>query len=163
MNAALEIVSAFRQACHQRGAALKDSSSGHSYTRGCAVEAGSALGCRRLAVVEAADEPAAKLLYLGEGVRLSALIDHGKDGPFFHVERVGLKVPLLVGSTLGRFSEQVLKCGRGSNGYVFAEVRADRCRGVERCRIALIKRHHLRDSGGCVGLYRCREYQTRND
>src|SRR5579864_1222652 len=96
MNAALEIVSAFRQACHQRGAALKDSSSGHSYTRGCAVEAGSALGCRRLAVVEAGDEPAAELLYLGEGVRLYALIDHREDGPFFHAECVRLEVPLWI-------------------------------------------------------------------
>ena len=76
MNAALEVVRAFRQTCDQRRAALEDSRLGYSYTRGRAVETGSALGHSRLPVIEWADEPAAKLLYFSKGVRLAALVNH---------------------------------------------------------------------------------------
>jgi hypothetical protein len=66
MDAALKIVCAFRETGDQRRAALNDP--GLSY--GDFVKASRAFRSRVLPIVQAEDEAAPALLYLGEGVRL---------------------------------------------------------------------------------------------
>jgi tetratricopeptide (TPR) repeat protein len=76
MDAALEMMFAFRQVRDLELAALKDSSLGHGDCRKAAVTFGN---CVLSVRVEPWYETAAELLHLGEGVRLAALVDYQGD------------------------------------------------------------------------------------
>src|SRR5438045_4672401 len=71
MDAALEMMHSFRQACDLQLAALKDASAGHLDVP----EAAGTFRNRRLAVVEGGYETTPEFRHLGEGVRLTALVD----------------------------------------------------------------------------------------
>jgi len=67
MNAAPEVMSAFRYTRHQRCAALEYAGLGH----GDIVKSSRAFWNRSFAIIQASNEAAAKLFYFGEGMRLS--------------------------------------------------------------------------------------------
>src|SRR5437773_9037756 len=137
MDAALKMVLTFRQTGDLHLAALNDSSLGNLDFR----EAADTFGDCLLSRIEPPYKAATKLLYLGEGVRLAALIGHDKSGSFFDLERVRFEVPARVRSSSGCFCKQV---GQGSGESkrakrdVLAEVRPKR--GIESERIAFVQR-----------------------
>src|SRR5947209_12824333 len=89
MDAALEIMHSLRQAGDLELAALKDASAGHLDVP----EAAGTFRNRCLAVVEGGYETTPEFRHLGEGVRLTALVDHDEGGALVDRDSDGLKVP----------------------------------------------------------------------
>src|SRR5580692_1189073 len=88
----------FRQANDIETAALNDSRPGH-----CDVlEAAVALRnyARFAARVERRQESIAECFHLGKGMRLTALVHHGNDGPLLYRHLVGLKIPARIGAPI---------------------------------------------------------------
>jgi hypothetical protein len=79
MDAALEVVRALRGAGYQEMAALKDSGAGDLQIR----ETSLAFRSRILPAIQDVQKNSAELLYLGERVRLAALIYDFDDGSPF--------------------------------------------------------------------------------
>ena len=97
MDAAFEEMLALRKAGDIKVAALKDSRPGHRDV----FKATGALrndACRA-ARIELRDESVTELFYLSKGVRLTALVDHGNDGPPLDRQLVGFEVPARIGSS----------------------------------------------------------------
>ncbi|TLY67038.1 MAG: hypothetical protein E6K45_06315 [Gammaproteobacteria bacterium] len=86
MDAALEMMHSFRQAGDLQLAALKDASAGHLDVP----EAAGTFRNRRLAVVEGGYETTPEFRHLGEGVRLTALVDYDEGGALVDRDFVGL-------------------------------------------------------------------------
>src|ERR1700730_12039907 len=98
MNIALKKMFALRQIRDLQLAALKDTSPGH---RDVLKPAGT-FENRRLSSIEATYsigatyETAPEFRHLGEGVRLTTLVDYDKGGAFLDRDSVGLEVPARV-------------------------------------------------------------------
>ena len=99
MDAALKKMFALRQIRDLGLAALKDSSFGDRDV----LKAAGAFGNRILSVIEIRYESATERRHLGEGVGLAALVDYGKNGSFFDLDRVRFEVPSRVRSSSGCF------------------------------------------------------------
>jgi len=99
MNAALKKMFTLRQIRDLGLAALEDSSFGD-----CDVlKAAGTFGNRILSVIEIRYEAATEFRHLGEGVRLAALVDYGKNSSFFDLDRVGFEVPSRIRSSVACF------------------------------------------------------------
>src|SRR6267378_3154080 len=93
MNTALKKMFALRQTRDLQLAALKDTSPGHRDI----LKAAGTFGNRRLSSIEVPYETAPEFRHLGEGVRLTTLVDYDKGGSFLDRDFVGLEVPGRVG------------------------------------------------------------------
>src|SRR6267378_8398177 len=98
MDAALKKMFTPRQTSDVEMAALQDSSLGHRDVRKAAGTFGNRLLAWR---IEPRYEPATELRYLGEGVRLAALVGYDKSGSFLDVDSVRFEVPAPVRSSSG--------------------------------------------------------------
>src|SRR5580700_9018028 len=93
MDAALKKMFPRRQTCDLELAALEKSGPGD----GDLAKAADTFGNRVLAwPIELRNEAATELCYLGEGVRLAALVDYAKSGSLLEVDCVRFEVPLRV-------------------------------------------------------------------
>jgi len=99
MDAALKKMFTLRQIRDLGLAALKHSSFGD---RDVPKTAGTFRN-RSLSVIEIRDEAATELRHLGEGVRLAALVDYGKNSSFFDLDRVRFEVPSRIRSSVACF------------------------------------------------------------
>src|ERR1700722_16216961 len=91
----------FRQANDIETAALNDSRPGHRDILKAATTFRNY--ARRVARVERRQESVAECFHLREGVRLTALVHHGNDGPLLDRQLVGFVIPARVwGPILGR-------------------------------------------------------------
>ena len=90
MNTALKKMFALRQTRNLQLAALKDTSPGHRNV----LEAAGTFGNRRLSSVEARYETTPEFRHLGEGVRLTTLVDYDKGCSFLDRDFVRLEVPV---------------------------------------------------------------------
>jgi hypothetical protein len=135
MDAALKVMSAFRQTRDLELAALKDARSCHREFRKTA----SALGNYFLSwSIEPGYKAATELCNLGEGVRLTALVDGVNGGSFLDCECVRFEVPVRVWCSSRRFRKQLgERCGC-SQRDVPAEIRPDRAWGIEGGRITFV-------------------------
>src|SRR5271157_3317287 len=140
MDAALEKMSTLREIHDLEIAALENSGLGYRDLRKTASTLWNRLLTRR---IEPWYKATAELLYLGEGVRLAALVGYGKDGSFLHGDNVRFEVPVRVGCSSGCLGKQVRQRRERSERNVLAEVRAKH--GVEGGRIAFVQGHDLCD------------------
>jgi hypothetical protein len=92
MDTALKEMFALRQTRDLQLAALKDTSPGHRDD----LKPARTFGNRLLSMIEGSYETAPEFRHLGEGVRLSTLIDYDKGGSFSDGDFVGLEVPARV-------------------------------------------------------------------
>ena len=99
MDAALKQMFTLRQIRDLGLAALKDSSFGDRHV----LKAACTFPNRFLSVIEPRYKAATELRHLGEGVRLAALVDYGKNGSFFDLDRVRFEVPSRIRSSSGCF------------------------------------------------------------
>ena len=99
MYAALKQVFAFVQVLQRELATLENASSGHFYAR----KAARTFRDCCLSAVQPWDESAAKLRYLGEGMRFAALVNGLHRRSVMHGQRIGFKVPVRVGRAGRRF------------------------------------------------------------
>jgi hypothetical protein len=113
---------ALLEACDLGRASLKDSRLGHGHFG----KTGRAFRNGRLSRIQSWYEAATKFFYLGEGVRLAAVVNNGEHRSLFYAERVRLEIPLRIRSSGGRLCKQVLNgCGitERRERDVFAKVR----------------------------------------
>src|SRR5213082_2543488 len=101
VNTTLEKMFAPRQTRDLQLAALKDASPGHRDV----LEAADAFGSCRLSSIEGRYEPTAEFRHLGEGVRLTTLVDYDKGGSLRDRDPVRLEVPGRVRSSIGCLSK----------------------------------------------------------
>jgi len=94
VDAALKKMFTRRQICDLELAALQESSPGYG---DLAKTAGAFRNSLLSRSIELRYEPATKMLYLGEGMRLAALIDYANGGSFCDVDCVRFEVPIRVG------------------------------------------------------------------
>ena len=99
MDAALKKMFTLRQIRDLSLAALKDSSFGDRDV----LETAGTFENRILSVIEPRYEAAAELRHFGEGVRLAALVDYGKNSSFLDLDRVRFEVPSPIRSSMGCF------------------------------------------------------------
>src|SRR5260221_4714193 len=87
---------AFRQTDDIEMAALNDSCPGHREVLEAAVALRNHAGCA--AGIERRQESVAECFHLGEGVRLTALMNHRNDGALLDRQLVGFEVPARIGA-----------------------------------------------------------------
>jgi hypothetical protein len=97
MDAAFEEMLALRKARDIEVATLKDPRSGHLDV-GKAAPALRNNACRA-ARVELRYKSVTELFHLRKGVRLTALVDHGKDGPLINRQLIRFEVPARIGGS----------------------------------------------------------------
>src|SRR5579862_81615 len=102
-------------------------------------------GCGRTANVERRYESVAERFHFREGVRLTTLINHGKDIALLDRHLVGFEVPTRIRGSSLRPGEEIRQGGKRSERDVLAKVGAHGC--VERGRIAFIQCHDLGETG----------------
>lgn len=140
VDAALESVSSLLQVRDLDFTPLKNTSLGN-------INVGKTTGAFRnsvLACIQAGNEASPELLNLGEGVRLSALIDYAKDRALPDAESVGLEIPLRVGSAGSCLLEEVVELRGSAERYILAEPISHG--SIESCGIAFVQSHDLSDT-----------------
>jgi DNA-binding winged helix-turn-helix (wHTH) protein len=137
MDAAFEMMCAFRQTRDLDLAALKKPSLGHGDPRKTA----GTFGNRFLSRIELRYETSAEFGHLGEGVRFTPLVDYAYNRSFLDLERIRFEIPVGVRSSRRRIGKQVGQRRGISKGDVFAEVRPKR--GVKSGWVALVQGNYL--------------------
>jgi len=160
MDAALKVMLALGEIRDVELTALKDAGSGDGDFGKAAGALGNDFLTRR---VETRDEAATELCNFGEGMRLAALVDRVDRCSLFDGERVGLEIPVGVGSSSGRLGEQ---CGKGSGGAernVFAELGAYGGGSIECGRITFVQGNNLGGTWSVLEFHPACEQKTTDD
>ena len=145
MDAALEVMLAFREPGNFKLTALQNSCPSHGDAR----KSGFAFGDSGLSSIKPLDKTAAEFLYLGESVWLAPLIHHSKDGSLVDMDGIGLKVPLRIRFPVHGLLNQVVERGLISQSDVLAEISSQH--RIEGRWIAFVQRDNLSDSWWICG------------